>query len=462
MARFYDVAADVGLAATGLAGGSVVEDFDGDGYLDVMASSWGVKDTLRVFGNQRDGTFVERTAEAGLEGLTGGLNLIHADYDNDGDMQTCSCCAAPGRRRYGQPSEFASAQRRRRHFEDVTERSGVLSFHPTQTATWGDYDNDGWLDLFVGNEIEGPASSIRASSTTATVTDENGDGTFTDVAAEAGVDHGGLRQGRHVGRLRQRRTARPLPVPLRGPNVLFHNDGPTTNGTTFTALRDVGEAAGVSRSPARTASSDLVLRLRQRRLARPLRGGLRSPELRRRAGLPVGRGLPRSAGRRALPRLYRNRGDGTFEDVTAATRPRLDARSWAANFGDLDNDGFLDLYFGTGEPDYRSLVPNRMFRNDGGRTLPGRDRLGGFGHLQKGHGISFGDVDNDGDQDVFAVMGGAFSGDVFQNALFANPGHGNAWVTLRLEALREGAEASVEELERLDMPHVPSEDHHHE
>ena len=58
---------------------------------------------------------------------------------------------------------------------------------------------------------------------------------------------------------------------------------------------------------------------------------------------------------------------------------------------------------------------------------------GGFGSVQKGHGIALGDLDSDGDQDIYAVMGGAVVGDVYQNAMFENPGHGNHWLTLRLE-----------------------------
>jgi hypothetical protein len=103
------------------------------------------------------------------------------------------------------------------------------------------------------------------------------------------------------------------------------------------------------------------------------------------------------------------------------------------NFGDLDNDGFRDFYVGTGDPDLRSIVPNRMFRNDGGRRFQDVTTSGGFGHIQKGHGISFGDLDNDGDQDIHVNMGGAFTGDGYQNLLYENPGHGNRWITLRLE-----------------------------
>jgi hypothetical protein len=107
-----------------------------------------------------------------------------------------------------------------------------------------------------------------------------------------------------------------------------------------------------------------------------------------------------------------------------------------ANFGDLDNDGFLDCYLGTGEPDLRTLIPNRMFRNAAGRQFQDVTTSGGFGHLQKGHGIAFGDIDNDGDQDIYEVMGGWYSGDVYQKVLYVNPGHGNHWITLKLEGVQ--------------------------
>ena len=91
------------------------------------------------------------------------------------------------------------------------------------------------------------------------------------------------------------------------------------------------------------------------------------------------------------------------------------------NYGDLDNDGWLDFYAGTGNPDFHTLVPNRMFRNDGGRRFQDVTTAGNFGHLQKGHGIAWGDVDNDGDLDIFEQMGGAYQADRAYSALYENP-----------------------------------------
>ncbi len=105
------------------------------------------------------------------------------------------------------------------------------------------------------------------------------------------------------------------------------------------------------------------------------------------------------------------------------------------NYGDIDNDGYNDFYLGTGSPDYRSIVPNRFFKNTGENSFEEETFSLGLGHIQKGHGIAFADLDNDGDCDIYAVMGGAFEGDVFPNALFENPGNDNHWIKLKLEGV---------------------------
>ena len=102
------------------------------------------------------------------------------------------------------------------------------------------------------------------------------------------------------------------------------------------------------------------------------------------------------------------------------------------NFGDLDHDGYPDFYLGTGYPDYEALIPNVMYRNREGERFDDVTYPGGFGHLQKGHGIAFADLDADGNQEVVAQMGGTYEGDRFRDAIFHNPGFGNHWLKIKL------------------------------
>ena len=153
-----------------------------------------------------------------------------------------------------------------------------------------------------------------------------------------------------------------------------------------------------------------------------------------------------------LARLYRGNGRGGFEEVAKQrnlTRPNF---PMGANFGDVDSDGYLDFYLGTGDTLYWSLTPNVMYRNRGGNSFADVTTAGGFGNLQKGHGVVFADFDHDGDHDIFAQMGGAYPGDKFNDAFFENPGFGNHWITIKLVGLQTnrsaiGARIRVEVIE---------------
>ncbi|MEO5819099.1 MAG: CRTAC1 family protein [Vicinamibacteraceae bacterium] len=421
--RFTNVATEVGLQIHGISGGAVVEDLDRDGFLDVMVSATGFSDPVRVFRNSGDGRFEEKTASSGLDGITGGLNLIHADFDNDGLPDVLVLRGAW----MGATGRFPVSLLRNLgglRFADVTRAAGLDVKGPTQTAAWFDYDGDGWLDLLVAREAS-PAPTDRFPSR---LFRSNRNGTFTDVTEAVGLSVEGFVKAVVAGDYDN--DGRPdLYFSQAGAlNRLWRNDGPQPGGGW--RFSDVTAKAGVpgmvESFPAMWFDYD------------------NDGWLDLFVASYLGQGEDVAADYLGIEtkadrcRLYRNKGDGTFEDVTRASGLWKVVLGMGLNYGDLDNDGWLDFYIGTGNPAYSTLVPNRMFRNEAGKRFQDVTTAGNFGHLQKGHGIAWGDVDNDGDQDIFEEMGGAYQSDRAYSVLYENP-HATAaaartdWVSLELE-----------------------------
>lgn len=431
---FPDVAALAGVDVFERSGGVIIEDFDGDGLLDILLSSSGPLDPMHFFHNNGDGTFTDRTKEAGLGDEIGGLNMVLTDYNNDGHPDVLVLRGGW----WGRFGEYPMSLLRNNGdgtFDDVTEEAGLLVNGPGQTAAWADYDGDGWLDLFVGHESK--AGDEHPSQ----LFHNNHDGTFTEVKAPGGPGREmGALPGTNLGFVKgvtwgdYNNDGRPdlYVSTMFGPSFLFRNDGPRDpqhpeNGEwKFT---DVTEQAGLGGN--RYTFPTWFFDYDNDGWLDIFAGGYSTTSMEDVGSFELGK--PHHA---SVSHLFRNNHDGMFTDEPHAAGLDRAITVMGANFGDLDNDGWLDVYLGLGDPSFEALLPKRMFRNDDGRYFQDVTTSGGFGNLQKGHGIAFADLEGNGNEDVFEELGGAYPGDGFHAALYRNPGHGNHWVTLMLQGVK--------------------------
>jgi enediyne biosynthesis protein E4 len=425
-AHFIDVAANAGLRMPVIYGGEetkkyIIEssgcgcafiDYDNDGWMDLFILSGtrrgGAPEgtTNRLYKNNRDGTFTDITKKAGLHSLGWACGVCIGDYNNDGfDDIFCTT--------YGQNILYRNNGDGT--FTDVTKAAGLWNDHARYGAgcAFLDYDRDGHLDLFVSNYVGFTFES-------AGVPGENPYCRWKEIPVECGPR--GLKTGKHS---------------------LYRNNG---NGT-FT---DVSEAARINQAPATygmtVVAADLdedgwqdiyvasdstpsLLFMNNRdgtfREEGVLRGVGLSEDGMEQAGMGVGVGDYDLDGHLDLFKthflddtniLYHNDGKGNFDDVTRASRIGVETRyiCWGAGIVDLDNDGLPDLFMVTGHvypevertlPQYPNKTPRAVFRNLGDGIFEELIEEAGPGvaapHCSRG--CAFGDFDNDGDIDVLII-----------------------------------------------------------
>ncbi len=406
--EFVNVANELKLNVKGCAGSVIVDDFDGDLDVDVIFSSWETNAPLVYFANNGDGTFTERSKAANFAGINGGLNLIQADYDNDGDLDVLVLRGA-WLEKHGQHPKSLLRNDGKAVFTDVTYAVGLgEALYPTQTASWADYDHDGDLDLYIGNEAY-PCHLFK-----------NEGGKFTDVANEAGVLNGGPTKAVAWGDYDNDGWPDLYVSNLGDANLMYRNRG---DGTFENVAKELGVEGPYFSFPIWFWDANNDGRL-------DLYVSSYKPGIEHVAGDYLGQ--PDSDEADAF---YFGTADGKFEDRREAVGFTRVTQPMGVNTGDIDNDGFLDFYIGTGYVDYEGLMPNLLFHNQRGERFADITFSARVGHLQKGHGISLADFDTDGDLDMFAVMGGWFSGDAFARAVFKNPGTKNNWLYVRLKGL---------------------------
>jgi hypothetical protein len=418
--RFENVAPLVGLGARGPndAGGSIFDDFNGDDLPDLFTTSVDVDRGASLFINRGDGTFENRSDPAGLDAQIYALNLARADYDNDGHPDVLLMRGA-----WEEPGRLSLLRNRGGGvFEDVTQASGLTEPISSESSAWGDYDDDGWLDLFVCGEFHSglPHGHCRLYH-------NRRDGTFEDVAESAGVTNDRLAKGSAWGDYDGDGRLDLFVSNMGQPARLYHNEG---NGK----FRDVAPELGVTGGEKGFScwfwdyDNDGWLDL----FVNDYKAGMVDV---------AAHYLGIRAKDAGHPHLYRNLAGKGFRDVSLEVGLDWPITAMGANFGDLENDGYLDAYFGTGGMTFSELVPNVMLKNVEGRRFEDITESSRTGHLQKGHGVSFSDWDCDGDLDVFVELGGGVPGDRAANVLFQNPGHRRHWLKVKLNGTRTNRSA---------------------
>ena len=457
-ARFTDVAEQAGLLAPAIYGrpdrvdyivettgaGIAFLDYDNDGWLDIFMLS-GTRlsgappgATNRLYKNNRDGTFTDVTVQAGLTRTGWACGVTVGDYNNDGFDDIFITY-------WGQNVLYRNNGNGT--FTDVTQKAGLLRPLRWGTGcTWIDYDRDGKLDLFVSNYVAFDRKAVPP-------TGEDANCNWKGIPVNCG----------------------PRGLPPES-NLLFHNNG---DGT-FT---DVSERAGISKlkgSYGLTAvaadfdddgwpdiyvagDSTPALLFHNNHDGTFTEDGLErgialNDDGQEQAGMGIAVGDYNLDGQLDIfkthftedtPALYQNNGKGNFADVTIRAGLGVETRfiCWGTGFADLDNDGYPDVFVATGSvypevekkyPEQPHRTPRFIYRNLGdGRFEELIDQAGpGIAAAHASRGVAFGDFDNDGDVDVL-IMNQNEPPSLLRNDVTG----GNHWLKVKLEGVKSNRSA---------------------
>lgn len=378
-----------------MSGGVALFDANADGWLDILTT--GGKGQPGMFRSQAGVTYTDVSATCGILQPPFGQSIMGAfAADVDGDFDVDVFLTADGRNvLYRNTGPF--------QFQDVTAAASLDGPNTklwSSCAAFGDYDQDGDLDLFVGNYV-----AVPSQTTPDLLFNNDGHGHFTDVTAVTGTQNNGTALACQWSDYDQDGDpdlwlGNDLGV-LILPNRLYRNDGPLPGPPMAWSFPDVGPQL----------NGDAVLYTM----------GVHGGDYDRDGDFDY---YFSSIGRKLL---LENQGAAGFADVTTATgtegtadpyQPGGQTASWGLGFHDFDRDGWIDLYVSHGHIPAPAAVPssyndtnvvNQLFRHDGAAlTYTNVGAAAGVEDTQRGRGVAFGDLDKDGDMDMVQVqIGGA-------------------------------------------------------
>ena len=376
---FTDRTNEAGVPGDDVGNGIAFADYDNDGDLDLYVSA-DPHDIL--YRNNGDGTFTNVTVAAGISVRGDGVAAVFGDYDNDGDLDLY-IAVNDGWDVFLQNEGDGT-------FQDVTFEVNVSNLRRARSATFADFDSDGFLDIYVANE---DAANILYSN-------RNGR-RFVDVAVAMGVADQGPGRCSVWGDYDNDGDLDLYVTNKNAQNILYRNDGG--------GFKDVTEDAGVEGLGNST--------------------GVAAADYDNDGNLDICVNGDQEIN------LYRNNGDGTFMNVAAAAGITHSGEESTPAFGDYDNDGDLDLYLAV----WKGKAV--LYSNNGDGTFADVTEEAGLGASGNSWSAIFGDYDGDGDLDIYA------SYTTRPNILYQNNGGDNNWLhikTLGSLSNRDGIGARVE------------------
>ncbi len=413
--RYEDISIRIGLDKTSAGRGTAIFDYNNDGYLDVMIAA--AHGGANLYRNNGDGTFTDVSIESGIDRCINGFAVTAGDYDNDGNTDLFVT-------RLG----FYGGEGTLFHnngdgtFTDVTEKAGVKCWGPAFTASWVDYDCDGRLDLFVANNLGGLFDRQIQNR----LFHNNGDGTFTEVAAQAGLVASSPTIGSCWGDYNNDGYPDLFISSGLGKPQLFRNNG---DGT-FTDVS--GEAGFDDYIIGSTCffcdyDNDGWLDIVQfawsdhEDVVHTMRHGEAPPDGK-------------------VTRVLHNNRDGTF---TARTREIGLVEGWgtmSGNFADLNNDGRIDFLLGNGSPRMDRVEPLVLLENQAG-SFRNATFSSGLPFVGKSHGTNAGDLFGDGRLSIIVAAGGAYPGDLLTSPVYYPTERLGNYLNVRLEGTKSNRSA---------------------
>jgi ASPIC and UnbV/FG-GAP-like repeat len=413
--RLEDIAARIGLDKTCAGRGTAIFDYNNDGLLDIVITA--AHGGCSLYRNNGDGTFTDVSIESGLDQCTNGFIVTAGDYDNDGFVDL-----------YITRMGFYVGECVLYHnngdgtFTDVTAKAGVQSWGPGFTASWVDYDCDGYLDLFVANNLGGLFDRRIPNR----LFHNNGDGTFTEVTGEAGLHTIFPTFGSCWGDYNNDGYPDLFLSASLGRPQLFRNNG---NGT-FT---EVGVQAGLTDFAVGTTcffcdyDNDGWLDIVQftwsdhEDVVHTMRKG---------HGPTDG----------SVMRVWHNNRNGTF---SVRSRELGIDGCWgtmSGNFADYNNDGRLDFMLGNGSPRMDRLEPFVLLENNGGK-YSNVTFSAGLPFAGKSHGTNCADLFGDGRLSIIIAAGGAYPGDLLTTSVYCPQERPGNYLNVRLTGTKSNRDA---------------------